>query len=653
MKSMKLPQLIGGDFRGRHAAEFLPLFAQLREAGLKLEQASANLEQQFLAAGTELEALSGLGTRFVKQVEQLVNLATGRDCDHSAFSNAIALIGQSTQFLAGCQEETGRMLGLLRSYQEQIEPLLRIEAELQRTMMPLKYVQTLFKSEAAVLGPEVQLMFGSLTQEIEGLHNQVREIFGTQFKQLDQSRRVIDQVIVQLEAQARLLEKVTTVHKAQIEATLGTLKSELAINAERDVRLSRVSRDLANEVGQAVIGLQFQDIVSQKLQHVTGALKQIEAKFTEMQAAPKEAALGSLQFLNQSCRLEAGQVLAAQAELKKAEATVRDSVQKALSHLTEVDSRCLSLEEFKLLTTSFDGMVQTLLDTIEEVRRLMAGTVAGAADAYELLRPLDGLASDLTTVVRDLSSRIHLIGLNAQVQAALAARDRRGAGLEVLSVRTSQISDEINRISGQAALKLDALVGGLAESVKTLERLRANGQARQRVVNEQGEAEEQRLHAFRDRALAMLNEMGNSLNDIRAQGERALAAIAFAEFYELILPTLQLPLMAIAELAERRLQTRGRGEAPTSMVEGFKREYTMASEHSVFAGVIAGDVHPPGHAEPDAATPMIELFTDPPTAAAGEPSLMPAAKAEPAAVIAPAPAATAASDDLGANIEMF
>jgi len=652
MKLLTLLQLVAGGNGSRRSAGFLALFTQLREAELNLKQDSGRLETQFLATSSELERLAQFGDRFVRHVEKLVGLATGKECDGSVFSNAIRLIEQATQFLVGCQEQTVQMLELLRNYNTQIEQLLGVEAELQRTMSPLKFMQTLFKSEAAPLGSAVQQMFSALTQEMEGLHGQVRDIFGTKFKQLEQTHRTIGQVIGQLDEQARSLRKLTSTHKVQIESTLEILRKEMISNQERDTRLSQLSKKLAHEVEQIVMGLQFQDIISQKLQHVTAALPQIESKFAEFQAAPNtSAATESLQFLHQSCRLEAGQIEAAEHELARAELAIQGGVEKVLSHLTEMDSECLSLAEFKLLTTSFDGMVHVLIETIEEVRKLVAETVASATEAYEMLRPLGSFASDLTAVVRDMSSRIHLIGLNAQVQAAQAALDRRGAGLEVLSARTSEISEETNRISKQAAGQLDQLAAGLAESVKAFGQLRINGLTQQTILNQQGAAEELQLHAIRDSALETLREIGDSLDEIQKQAARTLATVQFSEFHQVTLPALREPLVAIAAAVDQWLQAHGSGVAHGSLIDGFKRDYTMASEREVFAGVMSANhgSSPPLPAADPARNPEMEMFAGLPAAPAG---VATPAEPKPEPAAGPGPA-NPGDRDLGDNVELF
>jgi hypothetical protein len=636
--------------RRRFPSGLPALFVQLRIAESNLKQASGELEAQFLATSSELESLAGLGGQFVKQVHKLVSLTAGKERDSSVFSDAIQLIEHTTRFLVGYQAKTDKMLELLRNYNAQVEQLLDVEAELQRVMLPLQSVQVLFRVESARLDAGIQQMFGSLTQEIGGLHNQVREIFGTKFKQLEQTHQTIGLVIGQLARQSQSLQQVMSTQKAQIESSLATLRKEMIANAERDSRLGQLSKDLAHEVEQIVMGLQFQDIINQKIEHVTAALPPIETKFAELIAAAGQVASHEpLQFLQLSCRLEAGQLQAAQTELAKAEVAIQKGIQRVLAQLTEIDSHSLSLDEFKLLTTSFDSMVQVLIEMIGEVRKLVAAMVTSATEAYEMLQPLGSLASDLTAVVHDISMRIHLIGLNAQVQAAGAAQDDRGAALEVLSARTSEISTETNRISQQAAFQLDTLFAGLADSVKVFGQLRTAGLTQQSLLDQRGCVEEKQLRGVRDDALQTLSTIGSSLDNIRTQAERALATVKCDHFHQVTLPELRTPLVMIADTTERWLQSQRCEVAQGDLIEGFQRNYTMASERSVFTDVTSGN-RPPLVSLEQVANPEIELFDDLAADTNGEPLVPEEQKKK----TAPAPeAAPMASGELGANAELF
>ncbi|HVZ18559.1 MAG TPA: hypothetical protein VG897_15675, partial [Terriglobales bacterium] len=441
--------------------------------------------------------------------------------------------------------------------------------------------------------------------------------------------------------------------KSDIDKSLQTLEKELLSNQEREIRLKALSKAVAEEIGSIVVGLQFQDIINQRLQHAMAALPRIESTFEEIQIASNSArSREALQFVDQSCRLEAGQLEAARAELEKAESSIQSGVQKVLSHLLENDSQCLSLKEFKLLTSSFEGIVQVLVDIITKLRGLVEAAVASAARAFEVLKPLRSFASELTAVVRGMSAEIHLIGLNAQVQAALAARDPRGAALEVLSARTNEISHETNRISEGVAAALDTLATGLAESVKSFEALRANGLEHQNLLNEQGRAKAAQLHAFRDNALSALVAIGTSLDEIRERAGHALAAVEFSNFHDVELPALRQPLLAIADTAMGVLREQGYQKSDARLIEGFKRDYTMASEREVHAKVVSSaDSTTFPQAGADAAMWRVELFTERNGATLGEKSSPPTRSD--VAPFEPAAWAPVRVNELGSNVELF
>jgi len=645
--------------RLRQSAEFSGLLEQLASAQISLEEAANGLETQFLRTSSELEKLSEYGDRFVAQVGTLISQATGKSNDGAVFDEAMQLIQRTSTFLADCEQETGEMVVLLRKYNRQIDELLGVETSLNHAMLPLNIVRTLFRMESAPLGLDVQQLFGALTQEIEVLHAKMRDIFGTKFKQLEQTRLTIGLVITKLDHQTTSLRQIATTRKEHIQSSLATLKREMDANVDRDLRIHRLSLEMSKEVGQVVMGVQFQDIVSQKLHHVLAALPEITAKCQVFQSNRDPAAAHkALQFVRQSCRLEAGQIQLAQKEMADAEVNIQTGIQKVVGHLTEMDSQCLSLKEFTLLTTSFDGIVQVLVETIEEVRALVNTTVTNATEAFELLRPLGSLASDLTVVIRSVSQQIHLIGLNAQIKAAQVSRNCQAQGLEVLSARTSEISQETSRLSEEAASKLDAMVTGLAESVKAFEKLQMRGQEQQAQLDEQGCKYEQQLHGIRDGALSTLRAIGTSLEDISRQAETALETIQFKSFHEVTLPALRTPLLALSDAAERCLLEHHQKLANDVLVDGLSRNYTMATEREVFAGITAGGFEENSrptlttHPTPESSH-AVELFTE--EAVGPEPASPPAATGVPPEANSGCPPTPPLPPpaDLGANVELF
>jgi hypothetical protein len=369
----------------------------------------------------------------------------------------------------------------------------------------------------------------------------------------------------------------------------------------------------------------------------------------------------------QSCRLEAEQLKAVRADLAKAEQTVKAGIANIIEHLSEADTNCLSLKEFDQVTASSDGMIQVLLGLVESVRNQVTDMSQRTAEIKRPLQPIQNMAAGLTLVVRNLSYGIHLIGLNAQAQAAHFSH---GAGLEVLSARTSEISQETNRISEMIATHLDQLAAGLTENVKTFDQLHTQAISQQEWLADSGAEVVNGLHKLRDEGLTTLQEVGELLEQIQRQANEALGAVRYVETADTKLTALQTQLQNLGEGAVGKL---GERHDPTkNLLAGFRRNYTMDSERHIYNQVVQGTKTeaPPQCSAPPAASDVEFFGADVPTN-----TVAPAVEPEPISAMteplppqdltsAPAPldgqeikrtpvTTLVKGGDLGDNVEMF
>jgi len=151
----------------------------------------------------------------------------------------------------------------------------------------------------------------------------------------------------------------------------------------------------------------------------------------------------------------------------------------------------------------------------------------------------------------------------------------------------------------------------------------------------------------------MLRAIGLSLDRLQKQAERSLATVMFDHFHQVTLPALRTPLEAIADAAEGWLQSQRWPAAPTSLVQDFQRDYTMASERRVFREVTAGQVpaDPAPPARLAATGPELEMFGDLPADASDE--LLVTGEAAENTHQTSRDAAASSSAGLGANVDLF
>jgi len=425
---------------------------------------SSDREQELVATGELLQELSRRGDQFVRDAGRFIDIATGQADGRPFIAKGIQAVESPLRFLDDYLTGSAQLVQHLQADHASIGQLLQAEVNLQRTMAPLKFMPILFKIESAPLGAEAQIMFSGLTREIEGLHTQVGELYGTKFRELERIRDILDEAMVRLEKQALALRSFVTLEKTRIQDSLRQLERELAANKSREVRLRRLSQAMARAIQQAASGLQCHDGIRQQLEQARAG-------------TIVNPGLGNLQRL-----------------------------------LSQADANCLSLAEFEQTTVSAGGMIEVLFDIIQAVGRQVADLTRQTVEIHRLLQPVHGLATGLTNVVEDLSRRIHLIGLNAQVQAA---QYNLGAGLEVLSARTSEVSGETNRISKDIGGHLNQMAAGLTGSVKKFDELHYECLAQMLEMGHQGAEVENELHQLRDEAITLNLGFNDQLEQIR------------------------------------------------------------------------------------------------------------------------------------------
>jgi len=606
----------------------------------QLRGAMRSLEAQFLETGAALVDLSGNGRTLVSNSARLVEIASGSREGAEILGQATRMIDVPLSFFPKYIEDSERLLGRLEADLAKVDECLRGDVRLRRAMTPLRAVRTMFKVVSAPLGGEVQRMFESLTDELAQLHEQVEELFSTKFAELRQVRGTLVRVVQSMRAERSRWDAIAAV-RADIERSTERLRSQLAANAARESQVNGMTSGIAESIERVVTGIQWQDIINQKLDHVVAG---VEEMVGFMEAG--ESRRGSA---GRSARLQGAHLAEARRELENAERSIVDGVEQVLGELEESEASDVMLREFETITTSYGGMVQQLLDVTATIGGQTAAVLAFTQVSLRELEGVGNIAAGMIAAVRDVSERTQLIGLNAQVRSA---KMPHGAGLGVVSARTSEVSVDVTRIGREVAAALGEIATDLSECVLALGGMYTDVRTQEEQFSRDRAPVETRLHALRDEALNLVRSTGQTCEAIGANGRRARSSVRYTATASTSMGALLATLNAAAEEFKDAVDEAGES-APDARV------YTMASERrvhaSVFGGAGAGD-------EPEAGA-GVELFGSAGSASASAAALnnsvgrvrtsvdssMQKSTASAAAVSATA----AASKELDSGVELF
>ena len=565
--------------RQRHLARvtLAQACADLGSQRSEIHELTTELESRFQQFAQLLSDLSDNCRGTVEQSESLLELASGRGDAGNILDGTAERLAKPLQFLDGVSRGTGRMIDRLEQARQTMGRVLGYEAEIISTVAPLQIIQTLFRIEAAQLSSDVQNDYAALTSEIATLQTQVREGIQSQFRGLEAARRALTEansvLMVEQEAQARAID----VRRSSLTDAMGRLRHELDSNRHREVGLTRVSKALSREVDRAIVVLQSQDIVSQKLQHVEEALAELQEAGATLASASRESTGEAAARLFHVAAIQARQLQHASGEIRHAAQEAAAAVETILQRMSELDEDCLLLREFREVTVAVTGMVQVLLDTTHEVAGLVGGAATSAQRCCDCIRPVSALTLDLGATLDSLGDQIRILGLNAQIQAV---KTGSGTGLEVLAARTADISAEMVSANSRMGGEFQSLREHIDTDRDALENWLRSADAFRAELSVSGGESEAQLHALRDRVLVLLTEVGQRVEAGRGIGQ-GMASLLELDRVADVVSSLEQHLTTIQNEASRLMSPDDHND--TRYTAHLQARYTMDSERKVHA----------------------------------------------------------------------
>ncbi|HWE52039.1 MAG TPA: hypothetical protein VG273_19760 [Bryobacteraceae bacterium] len=558
----------------------------------RLDDFAAGLETRFVHVSARLENLAGESAQLLDSSRKLLKYSLGHD-DASTFQAAVAIMEKPLEFNEECLGITEKLDRNLALVAVRIGRLHRFRSALDASIAPLKILQTMFRIESAASSPEIQSLFTSLSAEIERLLFSMSTMIAREFEAIERTGATVRDVIARLEG-VRFLQVKAQARRSQIAESLQKLEAQIETNKEKDVRLIGATQAVAGKVAGMVAALQYQDILNQRLQHVLEGLGSLAER---LQALRGNNCIAELNFVRDASKVESAHLEDVESVFGGAVETLRSSLESLAEEMGGLDRQCIRMDGVESSSAACDGMVQVLLDSIGENLELTELSSARSEEIFAVLEPIGSLLGNLTGSILELSARIRLIALNAQIQAAQAGD---GSGLEVLSSQTRSIAEEIARIVTDIAAELAVLKEGLKSGLEDVEYTRFRSLEFLRFLREDGAEHEARLHGFRNRMLAELKRVGELITSVQTES-RGLSA------------SLDMPSAALSVVAEARgellrfsdsLSVRLDGHARGSGLLQHTRAYTAAAEHAAHARALRPDSG--GDAEMFPAPPVVE-----------------------------------------------
>ncbi|MBC2606429.1 methyl-accepting chemotaxis protein [Pelagicoccus albus] len=487
------------------------------------------------------------------------------------FDQALELVTSSIDFAVTSSASNTRLVEAFTRYSEQYNIVKKGEAQLAKTVVPLQIIERLFRIEASNLPQELQSSFDSLSKEIASLHGEMRLILDDQFAALRATGQKITSAKSQLSEHSRQLSELVAKTRVEIDSTLVNIRENIELNQLRNQKLLEITHKISVQNEQVMVGLQQQDFMNQRCQHVIQGINRIIEGLNDKNGLLNQTGLNAIAPL---LFVESKQLQSIQTELDGAYASIEQGFQNTSDLLEGFGEKQLSHVNLEETKNSITVVVDSLLQAIEQANHLAKTAGEGTSAISQAVDSFSGTASDVTRNLFTIASGIKLIALNAQIQAAKMGE---GTGLEVLSGRTCELSSETETHTRQIGSELENLSSLLESVISECSSLQSASAQKSGFLQAKGDKIREGLSGYRRQTSESLNAFSQSLKDSYQNAKRMVVASKLPRAPQ---ETISL-IRAKLEEAELCLPQRLGSLKPSGISHTVQHNYTMESERKV------------------------------------------------------------------------
>ena len=549
---------------------------QAAEFADQLHAFGQTTDREFVTLARQVGELQSQNGELSAQAIELLQLLE-RNSDANGFADtfdigkrAIELVHSSVgvAFTLNLQFES---LGLL------IHKCRDIGASLEGNRMIFRCLAVGFSIEAATCPPEHQTVFKTVADNFTKIDRDIQKTIATNFQELER-------ILAEAESSHGRSRQVpseqvdtaqTEKHLEGIRANIFELETHLNESSEICRSIKRHSEELEASLLPILMSLQYQDIVRQKLEHVSSGLEAIR----DLALAQRKQGIGEILA---AAKLQSLQLERAKTEIRNSGDAVISGISSSIHSSTEVAQRLSALNDALSLRFGNGGVAYAFGQAIQELIHLVAATREKLSKIAQLG---DKAEKTINTFAHDISHQqqdIRIIALNAQIAAA---RLEEGGALERLAKETSCIADANERTTTELRKALQAALANLEETRDATTEQIENLTCEMDVLEARSRQVDQNLGQTISKATAKAQSMLQRSRETEQASRQALSQINFPAQIELEFPKVEAALDAVLGFGKQALGKRSLKQADLKAIEDQQTLYTMQGEREVHAAV--------------------------------------------------------------------
>ncbi len=438
----------------------------VRELSTAITEACRETDPKFLQLGRDLQEIYTSAMELTSAIQTTASHLSLCEGGESCLDQTRFLIDNAWQSLNGGQKNIENSLGHVRDLIDHLEKFTSICEMITRIGLWFRVVGVNIEVECSIQGLSGD-MFSGVSQEVSALSKKINQRVGdirndltTAGNHLAALEHASSTSLVQIGGMAEKAEGIVRKSYEDIRQLMD--ETSTLIDTAR-----AKSQIIGEKVGDVVVGIQFHDSMSQRIEHVIEALQDIDTLC--MQSGKTEAA----ETLGSACLIldfQKRQLLNLTEEIRALALTTQGSFQVISGEVAEMSTK---LADSRLTDGRQKQAGANFIQPLQKGLRTLGGLLGTGNDMIEALHHSAGetaLVSDhlleMIIGVKKIREETHIMAINTIIMACQLGD--KGRTIEVLAKEIRALADQTGEmVDGVTVIQSDIVseVTALRDSI--------------------------------------------------------------------------------------------------------------------------------------------------------------------------------------------
>ncbi len=423
---------------------------QARAVSNAITKACRETDPQFLLMGRELQEIYGAAMGLTSTIQSMAMQLSQSDEGTCVLDQAGLLVENGRQALSDAQRTIENSVNHVFALIGHLEKFTSICEKITRIGIWFRVVGVNIEIECNTKNLSGD-MFTSVSKEVNILSQQINQMVGEIKNDLSSAGSRLSSLAHSSSTSLAEIRQMAEKAEQIVHSSFADIKTLMAETGALIDTATAKAQIVGREVGEVVVGIQFHDSMSQRIEHIVEAFQDIEMLCEQFRDTEEPETLGSACII---LEFQKKQLFNLQKEIRTLALTIQDSFQLISSEIHEMNT--------ELTGSRLAGDVKrqhrvNLFKPLQQGLRQLGGLLA---TGKEMIEALQRSATDTATVadhllkmisgIRHIREETHIKAINTIIMANQLGS--QGQTIEVLAKEIRSLADQTGEMVAEISI---------------------------------------------------------------------------------------------------------------------------------------------------------------------------------------------------------